>query len=607
MEFMNKVIRQMQLNRYTHLIVKGIKLLTKYGISVTWQKVKQKIRNKLKNRELANRSLYTEAELKFQREEIFSRDIKFSILVPLYNTPKIFLREMIQSVLDQTYANWELCLADGSDAEHGDVEKICMGYVREDKRVCYQKLRENKGISGNTNACIDMATGDYIALFDHDDILHPAALHDVMKEICEKNADFVYTDEAVFESPDLRKIITFHFKPDFAVDNLRGNNYICHLSVFSREVLEKAGSFRSDFDGSQDHDLILRLTHHAERIVHIPKILYYWRSHPLSVAQDISVKTYAIKAGQNAVKSSLNDQRIIAEVESSKIFPAIYRIKYELNAEPKVSILIVNRNNFEKLSRCVKSILEKTTYKNYEIIIVDNGSDDAAVLAYYDELKNKENISVYIDQGKFTATLNNYAADKATGAYYLFLHSDTEVITPEWIEEMLMYVQRDDVAAVGAKLYYPNNTIQHAGVILGMGKNGVSGNIFRKCVSDEVGYMGRLWYSQNMSAVSDACMMVKAEAYWEAGGFDEAYIAAYGDTDLCMRLRKKGYLIVWTPYTELYHYESTASKLISVHKKQKQFEQDAALFKKQWTAELNAGDPYSNPNLELEEGYIFPM
>lgn len=594
-------------NRYTRLIGKAVKSLHKYGFTVTWAKVKNKLRYAQAYKRVSSRVLYTEEELEAQRLEKFPRDIRISVLVPLYNTPENFLREMIRSVLDQTYANWELCLADGSDDQHTDVGRICMEYAQKDPRVCYEKLEKNMGISGNTNACIEMSTGEYIALFDHDDLLHPAALHDVMKEICEKDADFVYTDEAVFESPDINKVISIHFKPDYAVDNLRANNYICHLNVFRKELLEKAGGgFRSEYDGSQDHDLMLRLTAEAERIIHIPKILYYWRSHPKSVAQDISAKTYAITAGRNAVRDSIARSGYDAEVDSSEAFPTIYRIRYQLKSMPKVSILIVNRNNWKNLVRCVDSVLEKTTYPNFEIVIVDHGSVDAKVLDYYEHLKETAGVRVFVQKELSSGALNNYAAQQAEGEQYLFLHPDTQVLSPNWIEEMLMYTQRDDVAAAGGMLYYPKGVIQHTGMILGLGAAGIAESGFSFCERESVGYMGRLWYSQNMSAVSEACMLVKASSFREAGGFDEEYVAAYGDVDLCLRLRKAGHLIVWTPYAKLYHYEPLKVEMKKMIKVERCFEADADRFKQHWDSELKSGDPYYNPNFRLDISSFIP-
>lgn len=589
-----KVKNVIRTSKYARFITKGVKSLINQGLYTTLSKVNNKLRYARQFKRVSERPLYSEEELEAQRRETFSIDIKISILVPLYNTPERFLREMIQSVIDQTYANWELCLADGSDTQHSNVGQVSMEYAQKDTRICYRKLEKNMGISGNTNACIEMSTGSYIALFDHDDLLHPAALYEVMKKICEKDADFVYTDEAVFESPDVRKVLSIHFKPDFAVDNLRANNYICHLNVFQRELLERAGGgFRSEYDGSQDHDLMLRLTAEAKHIEHVSKVLYYWRSHPLSVAQDISAKTYAITAGRNAVRDSISRSGYRAEVDSSDAFPTIYRIKYELKKAPKVSILIVSQSNTKNLSRCIQSIQEKTTYNDYEIIIVRPASEDPKVQSYCQSLEQDKRIHMYASDCHRFGALSNFAAQNALGDYYLFLHADTQIITPNWIEELMMYAQRDDVAAVGGMLYYPNNTIQHAGMILGMGPDGIAGNIFRNTQRGSTGYMGRLHYAQNMSAVSGACMLVKASVFQEVGGFDKELTDTYGDVDLCLKIRRAGYLIVWTPHAELYHYESKRQP------KQVQ-EEEAVFFRKRWARELAAGDPYYNPNFTLD-------
>ena len=588
------------------LIGDGIKTLKEDGLRKTWGKTINFLDYTFIHRHATPLRLvipkFTEEELQAQREASFPRDIKISVLVPLYNTPKDFLKEMIDSVIAQTYSNWELCLADGSDSEHSYVGDICKKYAQKDKRVVYKILDENKGISGNTNACIDMATGDFIALFDHDDLLLPAAFYEVVTRICNEDADFVYTDEATFESPDTEKIITIHHKPDFALDNLRANNYICHLSVFSRKVLDEAGRFREEYDGSQDHDLMLRLTSKAKHIVHIPRVLYLWRSHPLSVAQDIGAKEYAIKAGQNAVADSIKQYGYDAVVESSRAFPTIYRIKYQLKATPMVSIVIPTKDHYDDLKRCIDSITGKSTYKNYEIVLMDNGSTDQKVLDYYEELKKDSRIVITTLDIPFNySRLNNEAVKSATGDYLLLLNNDIEVITPEWIEEMLMYAQRDDVGAVGAMLYYPDDTIQHAGVILKLGADRVAGHAFHKQPRNAIGYMGRLCYSQDMSAVTAACLLVKTSIYEEVGGFDEDLAVAYNDIDFCLKIRKAGYLNVWTPYAELYHYESKSRGSDKDEDKIARFEKEKALFKTRWADVLEAGDPYSNPNFTLDK------
>ena len=593
----------MQKNKFTRLVGKGLKCWRQNGFKYTWNKVKDKLHHRQNFQAAALKPLYTAEELDAQRKYEFPRKIKISIVVPLYNTPKQFLEEMIRSVLDQTYSDWELCMADGSDEKHGYVKSICLQYAKSDKRIKYKRLTENKGISENTNACIEMASGEYIGLLDHDDLLHPAALYNVMEAICEKNADMTYTDEATFESPNVNKIITAHFKPDYAVDNLRANNYICHFTVFKKELLAIVGVFRHEYDGSQDHDMMLRLTSASKIIVHIPKLLYYWRSHPQSVSQDITAKEYAISAGKNAVRDSIEKHGLKAVVESSRAFPTIYRIKYEIQHKDKVSIIIPNRDHYDDLKRCIDSIFIRSTYKNFEIVIVDNGSVEEDVINYYKTLEEDPRVKIgYLNDEFNYSKLNNLGASLADGKYYILLNNDTEVITPEWIEELLMFVQRDDVAAAGAMLYYPDNTIQHAGVILGVGTHRVAGHAFHRESKEWIGYMGRLCYAQDVSAVTAACMMVKASAYKEVCGFDETIKVAYNDVDFCLKLRQKGYLIVWTPHAELYHYESKSRGLDDTPEKRKRFENEVERFQSRWKKELAAGDPYYNPNLTLDKG-----
>ena len=544
-----------------------------------------------------------EQELAAQRKASFPQAITISILVPLYNTPEPFLKEMIDSVTAQTYGGWELCLADGSDAQHADVGEYCQARAQQDQRIKYRRLSRNGGISENTNACIDMATGEYIALFDHDDLLVPSALYEVMKAICEQGADYVYTDEATFRSPDRTKIITAHFKPDFAPDNLRTNNYICHLSVFAREVLDAAGPFNKEYDGSQDHEMIMRLTEHAKKIVHVPKVLYLWRSHPNSTAADIGAKTYAIDAGKRAVRDQAARHGMTAEVLSSRAFPTIYRVKYDVPEKKRVSIIICTRDHLDDLRKCVDSILEKTTWPDYEIVVVDNGSKEQALFDWYEQMKKQlpgRFVVGLMDEPFNYPRLNNYGATLASGEYLLLLNNDTEVITPEWIEEMMMYVQREDVAAAGAMLYYGDRTIQHAGIILGLGADHTAGHVFSKEPSECVGYMGRACYAQDMTAVTAACMLTKASVWQKLHGMDEQLAVAFNDVDYCMRARKAGYLVVWTPFAELYHYESKSRGADTTGDKAQRLKAEAALFRKRWEAELAAGDPYYNPNFSLE-------
>ncbi len=562
-----------------------------------------------KNKKMVQKEFSKEAEQRrlTERQTVFDQKITFSILVPLYNTPIPFLKQMIASVQNQTYPNWELCLADGSDDAHSNVGTTVLRFAKSDPRIRYQKLAQNLGISENTNACIAMATGEYLALFDHDDVLHPSALFEMMQAICQKGADFIYTDEATFESPKIEKVFSFHYKPDYAPDNLRANNYICHFSAFRREVLEQAGPFRKAYDGSQDHDMILRLTACAKQIVHIPKVLYFWRSHPQSVAMDISSKTYAIAAGKNAVKDHIFQSGYLAQVESSRAFPVIFRIRYEIKKEKqgKVSILIPNKDQPDMLCKCITSILERTTYPDYEILIIDNNSQDESLFAYYRTLEENPKIRILSYEHPFNySAINNFAAANAKGEYLLLLNNDIEIITPAWIEEMLMYVQREDVGAAGAMLYYPNDTIQHAGIILGLGKDRIAGHAFYGCPKEIIGYMGRVCYAQNMSAVTAACLLVKKSVYDQVGGLDESYPVAFNDVDFCLRIRKAGHLIVWTPYAEAYHYESlTRGKDNDSEERTLRFQADCARFKEQWSEVLAQGDPYYNPAFSLDDSF----
>lgn len=542
------------------------------------------------------------AERKKEETTVFPKDVTFSILVPLYNTPERFLREMIESVTAQTYGKWELCLADGSDDAHDFVGRICQEYRQKDSRIKYQKLAKNEGISGNTNECYKMATGNYIALFDHDDLLHPCVLFAYMQAICEKDADYIYCDEATFKGNSIDHMITLHFKPDFAPDNLLANNYICHFSVFSRELLESGELFRSQFDGSQDHDMILRLTAKAKHIVHVPRILYYWRSHKGSVASSIDAKTYAIDAAKGAVADHLTKLGYRNfEIESTRAFATIFRIKYELTSRPLVSIIIPNKDHVDDLSRCVESIINLSTYDNYEIVIVENNSETAEIRTYYEEISRHPRVQVVEYKGDFNySKINNFGVQYAKGEYLLLLNNDTEVITPDWMEELLMYAMRKDVGVVGAKLYYPDKTIQHAGIVIGLGAHRTAGHTHYRIPEANVGYMGRLCYAQDVTAVTGACMMVSKALYEELGGLDESFTVALNDVDFCLRVREKGLLNIFTPFAELYHYESKSRGSDKKDERALRYQQESDRFRVKWADVLAKGDPYYNPNFSLD-------
>lgn len=578
-------------------------------------KIKYKQREREAMESFGTASFPDEARRKQERESVFPRMVKFSILVPLYNTPVEFLKAMLDSVINQTYENWELCLADGSDSEHAYVGEVCKEYIERDRaygkgesRILYQKLEKNEKISGNTNRCYGMATGEYIGLFDHDDILHPSVLYEYNKAVNEQDADYIYCDETTFKNNDINKMLTMHFKPDYAIDNLRANNYICHFSVFDRKLLEGTELFRSKYDGSQDHDMILRLTDRAKKVVHVPKLMYYWRSHAGSVASGIEAKPYAIDAAKGAVAEHLRKHGYKHfKITSTRAFETIFKISYQIIGNPKISIIISNKDHKDDLDRCITSILEKSTYDNYEVIIVENNSETAEIWEYYEKLKEDERIKI-VDANESKATkgsfnysaVNNLGVEKASGDYILLLNNDTQVITVNWMEELLMYAQREDVGAVGAKLYYENKTIQHAGVVLALGAHRTAGHSHYGQHRENLGYMGRLCYAQDVSAVTGACLMVSRELYDKVGGLDESFAISLNDVDFCLKLRQLGYLNVFTPFAELYHFESISRGLDDKGEKAKRYEEESARFRGKWKEVLQKGDPYYNPNFSLD-------
>lgn len=590
-----------QIATYINLTGKVVENVKEHGLRYTVIKIRNRLLNAPSYSRWIRQHKPSAETISKQRNATFRKNIIFSIIVPLYNTPEKFLREMIESVQEQSYSGWELCLADGSDSEHKNVGDISREYCSTDNRIKYKKLEKNLGISGNTNACLEIATGDYIALFDHDDILHPSALYEMMCVICEKDADFVYTDEAVFISPNINKIKTIHFKPDYAPDNLRSNNYICHFSAFQKSLLDKVGGFRSECDGSQDHDLILRITEKATRVEHIPKVLYYWRAHPQSVAMSNNAKSYAAEGGKRAVLDSVKRMGMNATILNSRTVDSIYRIRYDLIGTPKISIIIHNLEKTDKVFRCIKSIEDNTSYSNYEIIVADCNINLTDINSSYKELiKSYDNIQVTAWDGNNIAEINNYAISSiASGDYILLLSSSIEVITPNWIEELLMFAQREDVGAVGPMLYYPDDSVYQAGLILGRG--GIAAPAFRGLVSIDVGYMGRMCYAQNLSLLSADCILLRRDVWNRVGGMDENYPLALNDIDLCMRVRECGYLIVWTPFAELYKHDrkSKTHKYGDIDDRNG-YEKEELRFKTRWADKLKSGDPYYNPNFSLD-------
>lgn len=591
--------KALRLRRAKGLVRKGLLSLRYDGMSVTWRKATKKIHFGSRYKHLAKQALFSAQELAGQREHQFPREIKFSVIVPLYNTPERFLRAMIESVLAQTYVCWELCMADGSDAEHREAERVCREYEEKDGRIHYRKLGKSRGISGNTNACLEMAEGDYIGLLGHNDLLHPAALYEVMRAICEKSADFVYTDESAFHSTP-RDAYLPNFKSSFAPDSLRGVNCICHFTVFKRSLLDEVGLFDPACDGAQDYDMVLRLTEKAVHIAHIPEILYYCRTHARSKAKNAWIRPCVSNAGVRAVEKQLERLGMEGTVETAVPEQGIFHVRYAIRGTPKVSILIPNCEHMGDLKTCLDSVFSKTTWPDYEIVIVENNSTSQEIFDYYAGLQREhENVCVVTWREPYNySAVNNYGAQYCTGEYLLLLNNDTEVITPDWIQEMLMFAQRPDVGAVGAKLYYRDDTVQHGGVIFGMG--GLADHMHKDYKRTDCGYMGRLLYAQNLTAVTAACMLLRRDVWEKMNGLDTEWAVAFNDVDLCMRIRQAGYLIVWTPFAELYHYEFRSRGIEDTPEKQARFRSEVFRFRQRWKKELETGDPYYNPNLTLD-------
>ncbi len=540
-------------------------------------------------------------EKREQSGKQFAYSPKISIIVPVYRTPEKFLREMIDSVRAQTYSGWQLCIADGSayregEPGYGSTERILKKYAADDPRIVYEVLEENRGISGNTNAALALADGEYIALLDHDDVLEDTALFEVVSFLQENRCDVLYTDEDKTDM-ELRLYYEPHFKPDFAPDLLRSNNYICHLFVAKREIAAQAGGFRKEYDGSQDYDFILRCTETASSVGHIPKALYHWRCHPGSTAANQESKMYCYEAGQRAIADHLERTGLRGRVD---MLPHLgfYHVRYELPEEPLVSILIPNKDQRDVLKRCLDSILEKSTYGNYEILVIENNSTEEETFACYRELEADPRIRVLTWEGPFNYSgINNFGAREAKGEYLILLNNDTEVIAPGWIEEMLSDCMRKDVGAVGARLLYPNGTIQHAGVVIGLG--GVAGHVFSGIGGSDPGYFGRAMIRQDYSAVTAACLMVSTQDYSAVGGMDETLAVAFNDIDFCLKLRKEGKLIVYNPAAELFHHESLSRGEDDTADKHCRFLKESDLMQERWAWYYEEGDPYYNPNLSL--------
>ena len=535
------------------------------------------------------------AELSKQRGQKFGRSPKVSVVVPVYNPPAAFLEAMIESVRSQTYPHWELCLADGaSTAPH--VRPVLEKAAASDPRIKVMFLDTNAGIVGNSNAAAEQATGDFVGLLDHDDTLAPFALHEVVKAInAHPDADFLYSDEDKLDTRGER--VEPSFKPDWSPETLRSRNYICHFTLLKRELFTRIGGFRAGFDGAQDYDLVLRASESARRIVHIPQVLYHWRMHAQSTASNKGSKNYAFDAGKRAIAEHLQRVGVDASVHDGAVL-GTYQVIYHLRTQPLVSVIIPNKDQVGLLRRCVDS-LAQSSYANYEVVIVENGSTLPETHAYYRELAAQPHVRIVEWTRAFNyAAVNNFAAREARGELLLFLNNDTEGINPDWMESLVKQAVQPGVGAVGAKLYFADDTIQHAGIVVGMG--GVAGHSHLFYPRGAQGYGQRLRFTQNVAAVTGACLLCPRAVFEQVGGFDEGFVLAFNDVDLCLSILKAGHRVVWTPDAELYHLESKTRGYEDTPEKQARFRRECDLFYSKWADFLKAGDPYYNRHFRLD-------
>ena len=579
-------------------VKKGILYLRHYGARGFWIKLTERFqKSDIDYKEWYENQKVSQEELEKQKKKVFAYAPKISILVPVYNTPQVFLKQMIQSVRKQTYANWELCIAN-ANPDNEEVKQILEICTKKDDRIKVVNVPENEGIAQNTNRALDIATGEFIGLLDHDDLLEENALYEIVSCLNEKKeTDVLYTDEDKVTT-NLYEYFSPNFKPDFNLDMLRANNYICHFFVAKKELIEKVGGFRAEYNGAQDYDLILRCTEQAQNVAHIAKILYHWRVHKESTADNPLSKMYAYEAGKKAIEAHLARCHTDGEVLQTDNL-GFYRVKYPVKGKPLVSILIPNKDQVDTLDKCLRSIEERTDYDNYEIIIIENNSTEQKTFDYYNQICNDKIRVVYWKKEFNYSAINNFGVDQAKGEYLLLLNNDMEVISRDWMSELLGHCQRPEVGAVGARLYYPDDTVQHAGIIIGIG--GVAGSVFVGMKRGYTGYMHRAAIQQDLSAVTAACMMIKRPVFEEAGRLEEQLKVAFNDVDLCLKIRKNGYLIVYDPYVELYHYESKTRGAEDTKEKVRRFQSEIEYMRCHWIDILKNGDPAYNPNLTLKK------
>jgi len=594
---LKKALKMMNINN----LKKVINEVNSYGLKATYHKARNKftagMENNIEYDKWIRERFVTEDELERQRNHKFEYEPKISVIIPTYNTKINFLNKVVDSVRNQSYENWELCIADGASTSEETLKRL-KEYEELDSRIKVEYLKENYMISGNTNEALKLVTGEYVALLDHDDILTEDVLYEYVKVLNEdRDVEFIYCDEDKIDEFEL-EYFDPHFKPDWAPDTFRNCNYICHFSMFSKDLLDRVGYFNSDFDGSQDYDIILRLTEQAKKVYHVPKVLYHWRVHRGSTAGGMGQKSYTIEAGRRALEAHLKRIGEEGKVEHGR-FNGCYRVSYDIKENKKVSIIIPNKDEKKTLKTCIDSILTKTTYQNYEIVVVENNSTTTEIFDYYKEIEKNSRVKVVRWNGEFNySAINNFGVKNSDGDYILLLNNDTEVISENWIEEMVMHAQKKEIGAVGAKLYYIDDTIQHFGVVLGVG--GVAEHLGKGLGRYDGGHMGRLFMKINVMAVTGACLMMRRNVFDELGGLNEKLKVAYNDVDLCMKARKAGYLNLVTPYAELYHYESKSRGLDTDSEKMHRLQKEMNLFNSIWGE--NIIDPYYNVNFSKQRG-----
>ncbi|MDO5329659.1 MAG: glycosyltransferase family 2 protein [Coriobacteriia bacterium] len=533
-------------------------------------------------------------ELNFQKKYKFDYEPLISIVVPTYNTPKSFFKEMVKSVQEQTYSKWELCIADGST--NNDVKAI----VKEinDSKIKYVSLNKNKGISENTNSAIYIANGEYISFLDHDDVIEKHALFEIVQSLQSKHHDLIYTDED-FATKDLSFFHDPVFKPNWSPDLLLSHNYITHFVCVKKQIVDKIHGLNSLYDGAQDYDFLFRCIENSKSIYHIPKVLYHWRENDASVASDSSNKNYAYEAGLRALQDHIDRADICGYAESLS-YPGFYTIRYNTPDNPLVSIIIPNMDHVKDIDKCLKSLYEVNSYKNFEIIIVENNSKDKDTFQYYSKIKDLyDNLNIVEYKGDFNfSKICNFGASVSNGEYLLFLNNDTEMIDSGSLCQMLGNCMRDDVGIVGAKLLYADDTIQHAGVVLGFG--GFAGHVFTGKKKDSRGYMLRPLINCNYSAVTGACLLIKKDVFNEVHGFTEKFAVGLNDIDLCLKVRHLNKLVVYNANSLWHHYESKSRGYEDTPEKKARLNKEIKLFQSIWKEDLDKGDPYYSSNFSID-------